>query len=557
MDRQNTTHPEMRVHNSTASAQSNKNDGLQFRNLLRQLNSVRKEVQTIQKSIPRNLTLDINRENQVVEVLDEINAAFIGIQDTLQLKSYFFLPETEKESSGEPRSECVVFQDLDPAPDPVFPVDIMSRLNELENELSVWQGQMSRNPSVFTDRVGRVLKKFSSYADSEFSSETFTKDLKVLYRFWVDNFTDDTGNWRAVLTDSLPSEEDAPDYPIVFSKERVCSCDYYRAQLDEMEMNTLHELETYQDSVNVYKDKAAKLENEFERFKERNCGDDFIEKLYNEYLNRIRDDIENLIGCELPEITANLNEDLPKLWAAIRREVSGVSKKARSKLPVKKTCEFYTCTKQDLEQLTFEADAFGNSLAETQSPFKLSLGSCSFTVLVQNAIQTESEQWDKYEDLTINILPEGQIERATEKYTIPSRLSQMEINSVIEKSLAAMTVSYESELRDLQDKMQLVYEQSDARVLYSDSVENSVTIQYYKEELKNSIREAETLSFELSKTQLETKKLQKKIDSSQTEIQSLSTQLDSVRGAVNTVKAVMASFDEIKPTGIPESTSRM
>lgn len=128
---------------------------------------------------------------------------------------------------------------------------------------------------------------------------SYDDDLKDLLEDFHQKITDKKG----LDLESLLAQSD--------EEKNICErCTILQADLDHYEMERAAEIETSYEKIRETQNNFFKVKAELdEQLKKIDLGS---ENLYKTYLLLIRTDLENLLGCDLPEVAVDTN-NLPKL----------------------------------------------------------------------------------------------------------------------------------------------------------------------------------------------------------------------------------------------------
>lgn len=151
--------------------------------------------------------------------------------------------------------------------------------------------QGSADPCVFAKYIADCLRESLEYADDYFPDENLTQVLEDLGKSW----------------------ESRDSFPDKTSPATQCVCAEYRAQLDLLELTQIEVTAEYQEIVNSRKARIVSLENDIKSLEMRFGEDIELEAFCFEYFWKIKEDVENLLVCELPSLDGDLYEELPKL----------------------------------------------------------------------------------------------------------------------------------------------------------------------------------------------------------------------------------------------------
>lgn len=137
--------------------------------------------------------------------------------------------------------------------------------------------------------------------------------------------------------------------PESFEKVECENCNAMRSELDQLEMNQLQEIERTQQILKEKENEISQLKNQSKK-QSQMPKNELNDIDYRFYISKIRIDIENLLDCDLPDISKDPKRSINELWMKIRKIIGETSKKLRAKSKSDSNpCQNVTCSRLDLE----------------------------------------------------------------------------------------------------------------------------------------------------------------------------------------------------------------
>ncbi|CAG9313634.1 unnamed protein product [Blepharisma stoltei] len=172
-------------------------------------------------------------------------------------------------------------------------------------------------------------------------------------------------------------------------EKSTCSrCINLQAELDYLEMKKINEEEKIKELEKHLGQVKAELAEEQKR-----VNGNSSENLFKTYLFLIRTDIENLLGCELPEIGNGSENSLSKLWLQVRKIVGETAKKSRAKAKKLKLAEENSThlTVTDLKSIISQLKSIvKESYESSPKTHNIQIGS----YLIYFSLERDQEEWN-------------------------------------------------------------------------------------------------------------------------------------------------------------------
>ena len=323
--------------------------------LLRNLNSINKELQILTGGLSPGCVFQVSLSEQVALVLGEMQVSQLRLQACVSS-----VPSIAVSSEAFERAQMTA-EDWE---------QVARRgacaAEAVQKEWHRWKGCVSGDLARFAQNISATLTTYVQFARQYFPAAELTRDLARFQESWTD--CHDPNPEGLLLTTAWQAES-----------SQCLRCEALQQELDSLEVLSIAQSAEYQEQLTATKRLVTQLQTEVSDWKSK--AQNTLEQVYCETLSRLRTDIENLTGYELPQL-----QPPDEFLAATRRAVREASTRVKHKFAERDIAEYCKCSPSELETAIQEMRV---ALAETRRVTKVRLGNASLTIRLVNLRQVE------------------------------------------------------------------------------------------------------------------------------------------------------------------------
>ncbi|CAG9325434.1 unnamed protein product [Blepharisma stoltei] len=401
-----------------------------------------------------------------------------------------------------------------------------------EEELRNWRAQLEDAPLAMVESIASTLRKYTEFSKEKHPKEQFTRILESFMSSWNSYYPDTFDRPPSVLDRDVFIDDDFKDSENFYFKINCENCNSLRAELDQSEMNLLSEIEK---NYNLQRDKENEV-SELKKQLEKAAGNDEID--YEIYIKKIRTDIENLLDCELPDISNDPKTSLPELWMKIRKVIGESAKRCRSKAApaaAKQETNYIDCNAKDIENLKRKLDEIYDDIenGKPSKVYKIMIAASEFSLLLKKVEDSWNLNFPKKYEIALNA--------GSNKKIISNKNPIFDsLNSILSEEFSEAENLRLTELENKLEELTELSYQINPSIQQNLSAESNTTAKLY-EEIKEKKEEISKLAHELERKTIENKKLSENIEKYKNELMQVKSKSGLTIDTIEELKSVFTN----------------